>query len=156
MTIALMAGTLGLLQPTPLMAQVLLKGSGWGATVVMEPIIIAHGGFAALCNPRAAKIATWGVQQVEKVVKPTDSQRAALSDLKAAADKAANLSSGACPAVIPRISSERLAFLEKRLAALLEVAKTVGPPFDAFYSLLSDEQKARLDAGPRRWRWRRE
>jgi len=34
--------------------------------MVIEPVIIAHGGFSALCNPRAAAQAGWGVDQIEK------------------------------------------------------------------------------------------
>jgi hypothetical protein len=36
---------------------------------------------------------------------------------------------------------------------LHEAVKIVGEVFDTFYSSLSEEQKVRLDAGPRRWRW---
>ncbi len=45
--------------------------------------------------------------------------------------------------------------MEKRIAAILRAVTLVRPAFDAFYASLSDEQKARLDAGPRRWRWPR-
>src|SRR5437899_12912343 len=104
-----------LLQPTPLSAQTLPRESGWGATMVIEPVIIAHGGFSALCNPRAAARAGWGVEQIEKAVGPTGAQQTALDALKAAVVKAADLGQGVCPAQIPRRSSERLAFLEQRL-----------------------------------------
>ena len=106
-----------LLQPASLSAQTLPRGAGWGATMVIEPVIIAHGGFSALCNPRAAAEAGWVVDQIEKVVSPTGPQQAALANLKAAVTKAADTSTGVCPAQIPRNSHERLAFLEKRLAA---------------------------------------
>src|SRR5437879_5457210 len=86
------------LQPAPLLAQTLPRGAGWGATMVIEPVIIAHGGFSALCNPRAAAQAGWGVDQIEKIVSPTGPQQAALAELKAAVTKAADTSAGACPA----------------------------------------------------------
>src|SRR5215468_4741336 len=109
-----------LLQSPPLLAQTLPRGSGWGATMVIEPIIIAHGGFSALCNPRAAAQAGWGVDQIEKAVSPTGPQQAALAELRTAVTKAADTGTGVCPAQIPRSAHERLAFLEKRLAALRE------------------------------------
>jgi hypothetical protein len=150
------AGIIGLsLQPAPLSAQTLPRGAGWGATMVIEPVIIAHGGFSALCNPRAATQAGWGVEQIERLVSPTAPQQAALDELKAAVTKAADTSMGVCPAQIPRSSHERLAFLEKRLAALREAVHIVVPAFEAFHALLDDEQKTKLDAGPRGWRWPR-
>jgi hypothetical protein len=142
-----------LLQPASLSAQTLPRGAGWGATIVIEPVIIAHGGFSALCNPRASAQAGWGVEQIEKLVSPTGPQQAALAELKTAVTKAADTSKGVCPAQIPRNSHERLAFLERRLAALREAVHTVVPAFEAFHASLHDEQKARLDAGPRGWRW---
>ena len=149
-------GIIGLsLQPMPLSAQTLPRGAGWGATMVIEPVVIAHGGFSALCNPRAAAQAGWGVEQIEKLVSPTGPQQAALAELKAAVTKAADPSTGVCPAQIPRSSHERLAFLEKRLAALREAVHIVVPAFEAFHASLDDEQKAKLDAGPRGWRWPR-
>src|SRR5215813_838180 len=105
------AGIIGLsLPPAPLSAQTLPRGSGWGATMVIEPVIIAHGGFSALCNPRAAARAGWGVEQIEKAVGPTGPQQTALAELKAAVVKAADLSQGVCPARIPQRSNERLTF----------------------------------------------
>ena len=41
----IMAAGMLLLQLDPLSAQTLPRGSGWGATMVIEPVIIAHGGF---------------------------------------------------------------------------------------------------------------
>jgi hypothetical protein len=145
---------LGLAVAAPAAAQNVPKGSGWGARMMMEPIVMAHGGFTALCNPRAARLSGWGVDQIEKVVKPSESQRAALDDLRAAAVKAADLSSAACPRALPQNSGERLVFVKQRLAALLQATTMVAQSFDTFYASLSEEQKARVDTGPRRWRWR--
>ena len=150
------AGIIGLsLQPAPLSAQTLPRGAGWGATMVIEPVIIAHGGFSALCNPRATAQAGWGVDQIEKAVSPTGAQQAALAELRIVVTKAADTSTGVCPAQIPRSAHERLAFLEKRLAALREAVHLVVPAFEAFHASLNDEQKAKLDTGPRGWRWPR-
>jgi hypothetical protein len=147
--------TISLMLTVPLMAQQPTKESGWGAKVMMEPIIMAYGGFAAICHPRAAAQSQWGVEQIEKTVNLTESQRAAFDELKAAAVKAIDLTIGACPREIPRASGERLSFMKRRLEAILEAVKTIDPVFAKFYASLSDEQKVRLDAGRRRWRWPR-
>ena len=121
--------------------------------MMMEPVIMAHGGFNALCNPRAAAKAQWGADQIEKAVNPTAAQRVAFDELKAAAVRATSLAAGACPRAIPQTSDQRLLFTMRRLEAIVEAIKTVAPAFDTFYTSLSDEQKGRIDAGPRRWRW---
>jgi hypothetical protein len=155
-TTILLGGTIAfcfsLTAPAP--AETLPEGSGWGARVMMQPVMMAHGGLTALCNPRAARLASWGVDQIEKLLKPTEPQRASLNRLREAATKAAELDSAACPRAIPQNSGERLAFMAQRLAVLWERTKLIATAFEAFYSSLTEEQKAQLDRGPRRWRWR--
>jgi hypothetical protein len=138
----------------PVLGQIVEKGSGWGARVLLEPVIVAHGGFNALCNPRAAPLAGRGVDQIEKLLRPAGPQRTALDELREAAVKATDLSSATCPRTIPNNSRERLAFMEQRLASLERATAMLSKSFDKFYETLSEEQKARIDTGPRRWRWR--
>jgi hypothetical protein len=121
----------------------------------MEPVIAAFGGFSALCNPSAARRAGWGADQIAKVITLTAAQRALLDDLRTATAKAAEPQDAACPRQIPRDSRDRMTFLELRLAALLHATKTIVPAFEAFHGSLTDEQKAQLDRGPKRWSWRR-
>ena len=134
-------GTMG---PGFMMGPGMMRGPGmWG------------GRFAGPCDPGAAGMAGWRIEQIERAVRPTDAQRTALNDLRAASTKAAEALAGACPSEVPRSSTERLGFMEKRMEAMLQAIKTVRPAFDALYASLSDEQKGRLDsAGPRRWGWR--
>jgi hypothetical protein len=93
-----------------------------------------------ICDPHAAGLAEWRLETIERAVQPTEAQRFALTELKAASAKAAGYRLGSMPARAPQ----------------LQAVKTVRPAFDALYSSLSDEQKARLDSvGPRNWGWRR-
>jgi gamma-glutamyl phosphate reductase len=124
-----------------------MRGRGmWGA------------GFGGMCNPRFAGLAEWRVDQIERAVKLTEAQQAALKELRAASAKAAEGLAAACPKDLPKTSGERLAFMEKRLEAMLQAVKSLRPAFDAFYASLNEGQKASLDdADPRRWggqRWR--
>ena len=108
-----------------------------------------------MCDPRAAGMAEWRIERIERAVKPTDAQRGALNELKAASTKAAEGISAACSSDFPATAAARMAAMEKRLEAMLQAMKTVRPAFDSFYALLSDEQKRSLDqAGPRHWGWR--
>jgi hypothetical protein len=127
---------------------------GWGPGMMMGPGMMGAGGFSFMCNPRAAGFAEWRMERIEAAVQPTEAQRAALNELRTQSAKAADTISAACTADFPATSTQRLELMEKRVEAMLQAIKTVRPAFDAFYALLDDQQKARLDAiGPRRWGW---
>ncbi|MDF2118613.1 Spy/CpxP family protein refolding chaperone [Roseiarcaceae bacterium H3SJ34-1] len=130
-------------------------GSGWGPGQMMGPGMMGQGMMGGLCSPRAAGLAEWRVEAIERAVRPTDAQRPALDALKSASAKAAEMIVSACPREVPASPSDRLASMEKRLGTMLEAIKIVRPAFDNFYASLSDEQKQKLSsAGPRRWGWR--
>lgn len=133
-------------------------GPGWGPGMMMGPGMMGwggRGGMGMLCNPRAAGMAEWRMERIERVVQPTEAQRAALNDLRTASTKAAEQIAAACPRQFPASATARMELMEKRLETMLAAMKTVRPAFDAFYATLSAEQKAKLDqAGPRRWGWR--
>jgi hypothetical protein len=83
-----------------LQAQPLFGGMGWGTKMIITPVIIAHGGFCALCDRRAAEGAAWGVNRVESAIKISAAQRPAYDQLLAAVIEAADLNNGTCPATI--------------------------------------------------------
>ena len=130
------------------------KPSGWGATVTLEPVLLAHGGFTARCNPRAAAQAGWGIERIEKLLRLTDQQRVLLNEMKVATVGAADLSAGICPLEIPKNSAERIDFFGRRLDVLRKATQIILPVFKSFYAALSTDQQLQLDVGPRRWRWR--
>lgn len=131
------------------------RGYGWGPGMMMGPGMMGWSGMGAMCDPRAAGLAEWRMERIERLINPTEAQRAALNDLRAASSKAAETIAAACPREFPASASARLEVMEKRLDAMLAAIKTVRPAFDAFYATLNDEQKARINAGgPRRWGWR--
>jgi LTXXQ motif family protein len=51
-----------------------------------------------------------------------------------------------CPSDLPSTPTGRLAAMESRVKVMLQAVQTVRPPLERFYQLLSDEQKARLNA----------
>ena len=136
------------------------RGYGWGPGMMMGPGMMGWGGrggmggMAAMCDPRAAGLAEWRMERIERLVNPTEAQRAALNELRTASTKAAETVAAACPREFPTSATARLELMEKRLDAMLLAIKTVRPAFDAFYATLTDEQKARINTGgPRRWGW---
>jgi hypothetical protein len=130
---------------------------GWDHGMMMGPGMMGWGGpgrMAGLCNPRSAGLAEWRMEKIERIVRPSESQRAALNALRAASAKAAEQIAGACPREFPTSATARMELMQTRLEIMLTAVKTVRSAFDAFYATLSAEQKTRLDeAGPRHWAW---
>jgi hypothetical protein len=129
---------------------------GWGPGMMMGPGMMGSGMMgAAMCDPRAAGLAEWRIDRIERAVHPTEAQRGALNDLKTASAKAAETIAAACPKELPQTAAARLELMEKRLEAMLAAVKIVRPAFDAFSASLSAEQQAALNRiGPRQWGWR--
>jgi hypothetical protein len=134
------------------------RGYGWGPGMMMGPGMMGwdgRGGMGFMCDPRAAGLAEWRMERIERLVSPNEAQRTALNELRTASTKAAETIATACPREFPASASARLELMEKRLDAMLVAIKTVRPAFDAFYATLNDEQKARINSGgPRHWGWR--
>jgi hypothetical protein len=113
-------------------------------------------GYKRLCTPRSIGLYEWQMRWVERLLRPADTQRAALNDLQAASAKALTTISAACKAEIPTTTSAELQMIDNRLDAVSRAVKTLRPAFDAFYTSLDDQQKHRLDIfGPKHqgWRW---
>jgi LTXXQ motif family protein len=81
---------------------------------------------------------------------PTEAQRPALDELRAASAKAIDMLKSGCPKDLPSIPTGRLAAMEGRLQVMLAAVQTVRPALERFYQSLSDEQKARFNAIHRR------
>ena len=150
-TISLAAG----LSLTPALAQQGRGPFGPGDGSMMGPgMMMGMGRGADLCGPRAAGLAEWRLDRIERAVKPTDAQKAKLTELREASKKAAEAMSKACPASWPATATERLGLMETRMQVMLDSVKTVRPAFEAFYASLDAGQKSRLDgSGPRGWGW---
>lgn len=133
-------------------------GHGWsgpGPGMMMGPWAMGGGMMRNMCSPRGIGFAEWRTARIERLIKPTDEQKAKLEDFRKATEKAAESMRASCPADAPANPAARLEFMEKRIEAMHAAIKTVRPAFDAFYSSLTDEQKARFGgAGPRGGRGR--
>jgi hypothetical protein len=84
-------------------------------------------------------------REIEKSIQPTEAQKAALDELRAAATKGPDLLKDTCPTEMPSTPTGRLAAVQTRLDAMLAAVKTERPAMEKFYSSLSDEQKARFN-----------
>jgi LTXXQ motif family protein len=101
---------------------------------------------AEVCSNGASDLADWPIERISEVVQPTEEQRPALDELRAASQKAIDILKAGCPNDLPSTPTGRLAAMESRVKVMLQAVQTVRPPLERFYQLLSDEQKARLNA----------
>src|SRR5262245_20202303 len=101
---------------------------------------------AEVCSDGAAQLTNWPIERISEVVQPTDAQRPALDELRAANAKTIDMLKAACPKDLPSIPTGRLAAMESRLQVMLAAVQTVRPALERFYQSLSDEQKARFNA----------
>jgi hypothetical protein len=106
----------------------------------------AQPDLAQVCSGRGAKATDVPTQRLEQMLRPTDAQRTALDALNVATMKAADVLKANCPADEALTPPGRVAAMEQRLNAMLQAIKIVQPALEAFYNMLSDEQKARFNA----------
>ena len=100
---------------------------------------------AQLCGGRGSQVTNLPTEQIERSLRLSDAQEAALKELNDALAKAANILKADCPAEQPLTPPGRLAAMEQRLDAVLQALGTVQPALAKFYDSLTDEQKARVD-----------
>ena len=128
-----------------------------GPSYMMGPGMMDRHQFGRMCSPRSAGFAEWRLDRLERVVKPTEAQRAKFDEFKAASKTAAETMRAACPTDAPTTMVGRMEAMEERLDAMLQAVKSVRPALEAFYATLNDEQKASLNDGSGRrrlWHWR--
>ena len=99
-----------------------------------------------LCGEDSREIAGLPIDLIAQVVDPTEVQRVVLDELANASVASAQKIKAACPTTITLTASGRLASMQQRIEAMIAGVAIVQPPLDKFYALLSDEQKARLNA----------
>lgn len=93
----------------------------------------------------SANVMNWPSDQVDRVVRPDDAQRAKLDALQSAMTQSADMIKAACPSEVPATPPARLAAVGQRLNAMVQAVGTVRPALTDFYASLSDDQKARFN-----------
>jgi len=103
---------------------------------------------ANAANPIAecgGNVMAWPNEQIDRIVRPDDGQRARLEALQSAAAQAADAISAACPSEVPATPPGRLEAVGHRLQAMLQAVETIRPALSDFYAALNDDQKARFN-----------
>jgi hypothetical protein len=106
----------------------------------------AGGDVAALCNQQSGAATDLPIQRIEQVVQLTDQQQQdAFAALKQASRDTAAQLQASCPSRVPQTPVERLDAVKTRLQAMVDAMNTIRPKLQAFYTSLSDDQKARFN-----------
>ena len=100
---------------------------------------------AGLCSGPAGRGAALPVDRIERTLRLSDHQDAALRDLNDASAKAANILKGNCQPDRTVTPTGRLTAMEDRLNSTLQAIDTVQPALAKFYNSLNDEQKGRFN-----------
>src|SRR5262249_26326330 len=72
-----------------------------------------------VCSDDGAQLTDWPIERIAEVVDPTDAQRPALDELRAASAKAIDVLKSGCPKDLPSIPTGRLVAMESRLEVML-------------------------------------
>jgi LTXXQ motif family protein len=103
-----------------------------------------------LCGDDTAETTGLPLERIgQEVVAANEEQRTAFDELTTAWTSADDTIRASCPAQVATTALERFAAMQTRVNAMLSAVAAVQPPFQKFYALLSDEQKARLNAPQR-------
>jgi hypothetical protein len=98
------------------------------------------------CSGQAATtISELPMPRIERVLRPTEAQRAALEDLHEASLKAADILKANCSEEQTLTPPGRLEAMQTRLEAMLQALTPVQSALERFYNSLTDEQKARFN-----------
>lgn len=101
------------------------------------------------CSGDTAETTGLPLERIGLAVAANEAQRAAFDELASAWISAGNTIRASCPAQTATTALERFAAMQSRVNAMLSAVATVMPPFQKFYDLLSDEQKAQLNTPER-------
>jgi hypothetical protein len=102
-----------------------------------------------LCGGDTAETTGLPLERIGQVIAANEAQRTAFDELVSAWTSAGDTIRASCPAQAATTALERLAAMQSRVNAMLSGVEAVQPSLQKFYDLLSDEQKARLNAPQR-------
>src|SRR5690242_11032966 len=101
---------------------------------------------AQICGDDFSELARLPVEQIRGTIRSSEEQRAALDELANAASEAAQAVSATCPTQAAATAPARLKAMQTRLEAMQAAIARLRNPFETFWEMLDDDQKAQLKA----------
>jgi hypothetical protein len=99
---------------------------------------------AQICGDDFSELARLPVEQIRGAMRSSEEQRTALDELANASSEAAQAVSAACPTQAAATAPARLKAMQARLEAMKTAIARVRNPFETFWEMLDDDQKAQL------------
>jgi len=99
-----------------------------------------------VCGQQGVELKSWPFDSIARIVRPDETQRSALEQLRTTANQTADTLASDCPQDTPTAPSDQLEAAERGLETAIAALKAVQPAITTFYTSLDDEQKARLVA----------
>ncbi len=100
--------------------------------------------FARICGQRYPGVTSWPIERIRRMVREKNIQRQ-LAQLASAATEGATMLHAACRAEVPASPIDRIEGEQARLEAIVQAVAVVRPRVAAFWTTLSDDQRARFD-----------
>jgi gamma-glutamyl phosphate reductase len=99
---------------------------------------------AQICGDDFSELSRLPIEQIRAAMRSSEEQRTALDELANASSEAAQAVSAACPKEAALTASARLKAMQQRLEAMQTAIARVRTPFENFWEMLDDGQKAQL------------
>jgi LTXXQ motif family protein len=99
---------------------------------------------AQICGDDFSEFARLPIEQIRGAMLSSEEQRTALDDLANASSEAAQAVSATCPKEAATTAPARLKAMQQRLEAMKTAISRVRNPFETFWEMLDDDQKAQL------------
>jgi hypothetical protein len=99
---------------------------------------------AQICGDDFSEFARLPIEQIRTAMRSSEEQHAALDELANASSEAAQAVSAACPKEAATTAPARLKAMQQRLEAMKTAIVRVRAPFETFWEMLDDDQKAQL------------
>ena len=127
----------------------------YAARSVAHANLEAGSNSALTCGGLAPGVVSLPIDQIERAIRPTDTQVAMLDGLKAASAQADNILRASCPTEVPLTPIAQLDAIMKRIQAMSQAVQILRPPLTTLYDSLDDEQKDKFAAVGTQTKYRR-
>jgi hypothetical protein len=123
-----------------------VRGGSSGTSNAEVPSSTSNAALTETCVGLAPGVTDLPIGNIERTISPAGEQIAAFDSLKSALARAHEVLRASCASDVPLTPVSRLAGVERRLNAMIQVVHIMSEPLENLYHSLTEEQRRRLDA----------